>query len=174
MLRDRFINSEKRYKLISTSTGEDMQQLSLRGSKLAYYLKKRCPELYQRAREIRERYGVTWDKAIAIARGELPEPQQSASIDAMVRDVEELKKDVAFIKSKLEDIEKKLKCIYIDSEGYCTARALPKTAEGLELKEVDTPNGKKYLVNVEKHRLICAICTLYKPRGDYILAELKK
>jgi hypothetical protein len=42
-----------------------MQYLSLRGSKLAYYLKKRCPELYQRAREIRERYEVTWDKAIA-------------------------------------------------------------------------------------------------------------
>jgi hypothetical protein len=35
---------------------------------LAYYLKKRNPELYRKAREIKERYNVTWDEAFAILK----------------------------------------------------------------------------------------------------------
>jgi hypothetical protein len=52
-----------------------VRKLPLRGPQLAYYLKKRNPELYQKAREIKERYNVTWDEAFAILRGEKKPPQ---------------------------------------------------------------------------------------------------
>jgi hypothetical protein len=52
-----------------------VRKLPLKGSQLAYYLKKRNPELYQKAREIKERYNVTWDEAFAILRGEKKPPQ---------------------------------------------------------------------------------------------------
>jgi len=46
----------------------------------------------------------------------LPEPQQSVNIDAVVRDVEELKKDVAFIT---------LSIFYKSSEAFIHEKAFP-------------------------------------------------
>jgi hypothetical protein len=42
----------------------------LKGPQLAYYLKKRNLELYQKAKEIKNRYNITCDDAFAILRGE--------------------------------------------------------------------------------------------------------
>jgi hypothetical protein len=44
--------------------------MPLRSTQLAYCLKKRNPELYKRVREVKDRYNVTWDEALAILRGE--------------------------------------------------------------------------------------------------------
>jgi len=163
------------------------RHLRLRGSKLAYYLKKRYPELYQRVREVKERYGVTWDAAVAIASGALPEPGTSttstntSSVDAIAKSVEDLKTAVSELRTSLQDLQVAVKllewgilprftvdrfrCEYIDSDGYCTSRDLPAPVPGLKIREVETPSGKRYRVNVYEHKLICAFCSLYKPRG---------
>jgi len=77
--------------------------MPLRGPQLAYYMKKRNPGLYQKARELKERYGVTWDEAFAILRGEKPLPTQASStgsgvqstLDEVIRRVEALEKRVS-------------------------------------------------------------------------------
>jgi hypothetical protein len=56
-------------------------------------------------------------------------------------------------------------CAYIDADGFYTLRNPPSPVSGLRLKDVDTPNGKRYRINVYEHKLICAFCPLYKPRG---------
>jgi hypothetical protein len=76
--------------------------MPLRGPQLAYYLKKRGPELYQKAREVKERYNVTWDEAFAILRGEKKLSMQmlvagseaQATLNDVVRRVEVLEKKV--------------------------------------------------------------------------------
>jgi hypothetical protein len=178
---------------MSASTGGLMDQVlpkrfRLRGSKLAYYLKKRYPEVYQRVREVRDRYGVTWDTAAAIASGVLPEPcssttsTSSSTGSAVARSVEELKAAVNELRASLQDLQiavkllewgisprftvDKLKCAYIDDDGYCTSRDLPAPVAGLRLKVVETPSGKRYRIDVYMHKLICALCPFYKPRGE--------
>jgi hypothetical protein len=171
------------------STGGLMDQvlprhLRLRGSKLAYYLKKRYPEVYQRVREVRDRYGVSWDVAVAIALGELPAPttSTSTSFEAIAKSVEDLKTAVSELRTSLQDLQTaikllewsilprftvdKFRCEYIDSDGYCIARDLPAPVPGLRVREVETPSGKRYRINVYEHKLICAFCSLYKPRGE--------
>jgi hypothetical protein len=175
------------------STGEFMDQVfprrfRLRGSKLAYYLKKRYPEVYQRVREVRDRYGVTWDAAVAIVFGDLPEPCSSTTssgvVDAVVRSVEDLKTAVNGLRASFQDLQTAIKllewsilprftvdrfrCAYIDGDGFCTLRDLLVPVPGLRLKEVDTPGGKRYRINVYEHKLICAFCPFYKPRGASI------
>jgi hypothetical protein len=39
-------------------------------------MKRRNPELYRKAKELKERYGVTWDYAFAILRGEREPPHK--------------------------------------------------------------------------------------------------
>ena len=164
-----------------------LRRLRLRGSKLAYYLKKRYPELYQRVREVKERYGVTWNAAAAIVFGGLSEPNASttntsSSVDAVAKSVEELKVAVNQLRSSLQDLQSAVKllewsilprftvdrfrCVYIDADGYCTLRDLSSPVPGLKLKEVETPSGKRYRINVYEHKLICAFCPFYKPRGE--------
>jgi hypothetical protein len=73
--------------------------MPLKGPQLAYYLKKRDPELYEKAKTIKETYGLTWDTAIKIARGELPEP---------------LKRDLA---SELDDLRDEIQAFSLQSRG---------------------------------------------------------
>jgi hypothetical protein len=58
---------------------------SLKGSQLAYHLKKRNPKLYQRAKEVKKRYNITWNKAFTILRGEKKPPTQPAITGSEVR-----------------------------------------------------------------------------------------
>ena len=175
---------------MSVSTGVFMEKtlhLRLRGSKLAYYLKKRYPELYQRVREVKERYGVTWDTAASIVFGVLPEPctsstSTSSSVDVVVKSVEDLKAAVDDLRSSIQNIQiaisllewsilprfivDKFRCVYIDDDGFCTLRDFSLPVPGLKLKEVETPSGKRYRIDVYMHKLICAFCPFYKPRGE--------
>jgi len=171
--------------------------LPLRGAKLAYYLKKRDPELYEKARKVKELYNLTWDAAIAIARGEAPPPAPS-KVEELARALEELKADFeAKVKSdrdflkelgeclnKLEARVKELEgvlyelriglsrrfkdnylCVHVDREGYCTEWFYYGRIEGFVMKE-DTVKGRKvYKINVLKHKLVCALCPSYRPRG---------
>lgn len=167
------------------------RHLRLRGSKLAYYLKKRYPELYQRVREVKERYGVTWDTAAAIAFGVLPEPSTtSGGVNAIAKSVEDLKAAVNELRTSLQDLQTAIKllewsiaprfivdrfrCAYIDDDGYCTSRDLPAPVPGLRLKEVETPSGKRYRINVYEHKLICSFCPFYKPRGESRWPSLRR
>jgi hypothetical protein len=50
------------------------RHLRLRGSKLAYHLRKCYPEAYRVVRKVRDRYGVSWDTAVAVASGSLQPP----------------------------------------------------------------------------------------------------
>ena len=81
--------------------------MPLRGPQLAYYLKKRNPELYQRAREIKEKYGVTWNIAIAIARGETP-PLPPLKTEDLSRRVEEIGSVVSELKERVSRVESTL------------------------------------------------------------------
>jgi hypothetical protein len=84
----------------------------LRGPQLAYYLKKHNPELYQRVREVKERYDVTWDEAFAILRGEKNPPTQAAATgsevqstpDEVVRRVKALENVVSGLRSSYTNL----------------------------------------------------------------------
>jgi len=80
--------------------------MPLRGPQLAYYLKKRNPELYQRAREIKERYGVSWNIAIAIAKGEAPPPP--LKVEDLGRKVEEITSSIHELREKISRVESAL------------------------------------------------------------------
>jgi len=78
--------------------------MPLKGSKLAYYLKKRNPELYEKARRIKELYNLTWDAAIAIAKGEAPPPPPS-KLEEIAKSLEELRARV----DSIEGLEERIK-----------------------------------------------------------------
>jgi hypothetical protein len=78
--------------------------MPLRGPQLAYYLKKRNPDLYAKAREIKEKYGVSWNIAIAIAKGELPPlpPVKTEDFSHSIRDLSERISRVEALVERLE------------------------------------------------------------------------
>jgi phage-related protein len=77
--------------------------MPLRGPQLAYYMKKRDPELYRKAKELKEMYGVTWDEAFAILRGEKKPPtatittgsELQVTVNDVVKRVEALERRVS-------------------------------------------------------------------------------
>lgn len=84
----------------------------MRGPQLAYYLKKRNPELYRKAKEIKERYNVTWDEAFAILRGEKKPPQAAVTgsethvtLNDVVKRVESIEKRVSEISEVIYFLE---------------------------------------------------------------------
>jgi len=154
--------------------------MPLRGSQLAFYLKKRNPELYEKAKRIKEEYNLTWDVAIAIARGESPLPVPS-KVEEIIKVLEELKARVEFIEEflkRFEGLEREISeslnrrfredlgytCKHMDKDGYCTFWYWYKKEEGLLMKEGVKEGRKVYYVNVWKHRWICALCPTYAPK----------
>ena len=81
--------------------------MPLRGPQLAYYLKKRNPELYQKAREVKEKYGVTWNIAIAIAKGEAP-PLPPLKTEDLSKRVEEITSAISELREKVSRVESTL------------------------------------------------------------------
>jgi len=158
--------------------------MPLKGPQLAYYLKKRNPELYQKAREVKERYNVTWDEAFAILRGEKPLPTQhtitgsetQATLNDVVKRVESLEKRVSELE-KLYTIAnmlsiglnsrfnfEKYQCIYMDSQGFCKAFYWTAPLKGYKMREVFEEGEKRYYINVREHKWICALCPKYTPK----------
>jgi hypothetical protein len=155
--------------------------MPLRGPQLAYYLKKRNPELYQKAKEIKERYNVTWDEAFAILRGEKLLPTQltaagsetQAILDDVVKRVESLEKKVNGFGKIVEliniGLSARLKfseynCIYMDSKGYCKWFYWTSPLEGFDMIEVVEKGVKRYYLNVKKHPWFCLSCPKYTPK----------
>jgi hypothetical protein len=138
--------------------------MPLKGPQLAYYLKRRDPELYSRAREVKERYGLTWDAAIAIAKGEAPPPPPSK--------VEELLEELGEVKARLEELEgqaafmraaaeRRLRtCRWVDEEGYCRAWLCRERVEGLEMRMHELEG--LYALRVRSYPVLCATCPFYR------------
>jgi len=168
--------------------------MPLRGSKLAYYLKRTNPELYEKARRIKEHYNLTWDTAIAIARGEAPLPAPS-KLEDIVRALEELRARIESIErelGKLGGLEGRVKelegtareiytslslrflrryqCKYIDRDGYCTEWEWRERVEDWLMREEVVEGRKVYKVNVLKHKWLCALCPLYTPSLRSLIA----
>ena len=168
--------------------------MPLRGSKLAYYLKKRDPELYERARDVKERYNLPWDEAIAIARGERPPPGDLESRVKLLEDevrrlreeldrheeiqAERFESPMVFMLLALHEHRFKddMRCVYLDDEGYCTQllhTSKPIFEDGV--KEVYVDGRKYYIVQVcnpeegyfpdELTGWLCAFCPNYRPRA---------
>jgi hypothetical protein len=57
-----------------------------------------------------------------------------------------------------------MKCVHIDSEGYCTKHAFPTRISGLSIKEVSKGNLKKYYPNVMESKWLCVLCKSYKSK----------
>jgi hypothetical protein len=148
--------------------------MPLKGPQLAYYLKKRNPELYQKAREVKERYNVTWDEAFAILRGEKPLPTQltitggetQATLNDVVKRVESLGKIVELINIGLSARLRfsEYSCIYMDSKGYCKWFYWTSPLEGFDMIEVVEKGVKRYYLNVKKHPWFCLPCPKYTPK----------
>jgi chromosome segregation ATPase len=66
-------------------------------SQKAYLLKKRKPELYAKAKEVKEKYNLKWADALAIVKGLKPPPTQE--LKKLEIQIAELKKE----KERLED-----------------------------------------------------------------------
>jgi hypothetical protein len=155
-----------------------VRKLPLRGSQLAYYLKKRNPELYQRAKEIKDRYNVTWDEAFAILRGEKKPPQVATTggelqINDVVKKVESLEKRVSEFGKVFELIDiglgtrlrfNEYNCIYMDSKGYCKWFYWTSPLEGFDMIEVVEKGVKRYHLNVKKYPWFCLPCPKYTPK----------
>jgi len=154
--------------------------MPLKGPQLAYYLKKRNPELYQKAREIKERYGVTWDEAFAILRGEKKPPQVATTgsetqviLNDVVKKVESLEKGVSEFGKVFELIDiglgtrlrfSEYNCIYMDSKGYCKWFYWSTPLKDFEVLEVVEKGVKRYHLNVKKHPWFCLPCPRYTPK----------
>jgi len=57
-----------------------------------------------------------------------------------------------------------MKCVHIDSEGYCTKHAFLTRVSGLSIKEVSKGNLKKYYPNVMESKWLCVLCKSYKSK----------
>jgi hypothetical protein len=143
----------------------------LRGSQIAYYLKKRNPKLYRRAREIKDRCNVTWDEAFAIVKGKKKPPTQAfatgagneVAINDVVKRVEVLERRVNDFGKIVNPIDTGLwtrlkfseyNCIYMDSKGYCKYFYWEAPLKGLDM--VESAGGKKrYYLNVKKCTWFC-------------------
>jgi hypothetical protein len=153
--------------------------MPLRGPQLAYYLKKRNPELYRKVKEVKDRYNVTWDEAFAILKGEKKPPTQVVAtgseiqISDVVKRVESLEKRVGEFGKVFELIDIGLKtrlrynkydCVYMDSKGYCKMFYWTSPLEGLEMIEVVEGGEKRYYLNVKKSSWFCLPCPRYRPK----------
>jgi hypothetical protein len=78
--------------------------MPLRGPQLAYYLKKRNPDLYAKAKEIKEKYGVSWNIAIAIAKGESP-PLPPVKTEDLSRSIRDLSERISRVEALVERLE---------------------------------------------------------------------
>jgi hypothetical protein len=86
--------------------------MPLRGPQLAYYVKKRNPELYRKAREVKDRYNVTWDEAFAILRGEKKPPTQATVAGSEIRfAINDVVKRVDALEKRVDDFNKVVKSI---------------------------------------------------------------
>jgi hypothetical protein len=65
-------------------------------------------------------------------------------------------------------VSKEHKCAYMDDKGYCVRFAYTMPPEGLSPESIKTvvEEGKiYYYINVERNRLICALCPRYTPQA---------
>jgi hypothetical protein len=165
----------------------------LKGPQLAYYMKRRNPELYRKAKELKERYGVTWDYAFAILRGEREPPPQAIAtggeiqVSDVVKRVEALEKRVgelgkhytnllansirlsAIVNMLSMGLDRRFnfeeyRCTYMDGEGYCKLFYWAAPLKDYETKEVVESGEKRYYMNVKVHRWVCALCPKYTPK----------
>jgi chaperonin cofactor prefoldin len=155
--------------------------MPLRGPQLAYYLKKRNPELYQKAKEIKEKYSVTWDEAFAILKSEKPLPAQAAVIGSEIRStINDVVKRVEALEKRIKELDEVIyflewslsrrfrfeeyRCMYMDGDGYCTTFYLMEPMKGFRLREVVEKGKRVYYLSVEMHRYVCALCPRYTPK----------
>jgi hypothetical protein len=140
--------------------------MPMKGPQRAYYLKRRDFKLYSRAREVKDRYGLTWDAAIAVARGEIPPPPPSR-LEDLLRELEEvearlgeLERQAAFMRAAAE--RRLRSCRWVDDEGYCRAWLCRERVEGLEMRMHELEG--LYALRIESYPILCATCPLYGPK----------
>ena len=121
--------------------------------------------------------------------------RQEAEISKLTNRLEELVKDVNDISSKLENLEKEIEvfneikllleksltrrfrrelawnCIHMDSDGYCTQWYWDTQIKKWDMKQ---DKNSKWLLNVEKHKWICALCPSYIPLRKFRINEVVK
>jgi chaperonin cofactor prefoldin len=153
----------------------------LKGPQLAYYLKKRNPELYQKAKEIKEKYNVTWDEAFAILKSEKPLPKQAAVIDSEIRStINDVVKRVEALEKRIKELDEVIyflewslsrrfrfeeyRCVYMDDGSCCIAFYLMEPVKGFRLREVVEKGKRMYYLSVETHKYVCALCPRYTPK----------
>lgn len=76
----------------------------VKGPQLAYYLKRRNPELYERAKKLKETYDITWKTAIEIATGKKPpiDEVKLNNIEGRIKKIEEKLNEYSSIMSELD------------------------------------------------------------------------
>lgn len=137
----------------------------MKGYQIAYILKKRNPQLYERAKTIKENYKLKWDEAIRIAKGEIPEPMTLEDLTKRLEALEEAIKTINEVKSTLHD--KVETCKFIDSNGYCRYFNWLNPPPHWDVVEEEIGNRKVYHVNVRKHMFICLGCTHWRNKFGY-------
>jgi len=138
----------------------------MKGYQIAYILKKRNPQLYERAKTIKETYKLKWDEAIRIAKGEIPEPMTLEDLIKRLEALEEAIKTINDVKSTLFD--KVETCKYVDPDGYCRHYNWLNPPPHWDVVEEEIDNRKVYHVNVRKHMFICLACTHWRHKWGYL------
>lgn len=136
----------------------------MKGYQIAYILKRKDPKLYEEARKIKEAYGLKWEEAIKIAKGEIPEPLKLNEISRKLADLEN---EIKTIKEDFEDIKVTLKfkvekCKYVDDEGYCTKYPWIGKRDNWKVREDIVRGRLVYHVKVAENRFLCLGCPYFK------------
>ena len=158
------------------------------GAQMAYLLKKRHPELYAKAKEIKEKYGLKWIDAIAVAKGQKEPPQRLedriSRLEERVQRLEGYAKTLEEVSSRLAELEEvkgwlemSLRrrfrrgegeaCVHMDKDGYCRLWYWKSRIKGWRMKKI---NGN-YHLHVESHRWICALCPSFMPERMHRLLQ---
>ena len=127
--------------------------MPMKGWQLAYYLKKKNPELYVKAKEIKEMLDCTWDTAIKLATLDKEEMAQ------VIRRLEYLEGRLNHLELQLLGLAmvKRDSCPRYDkARGICTywyCRSRPRGLEWLYVKV-----GEYWRPRVGKYPLYCVPC----------------
>jgi hypothetical protein len=141
-------------------------ELNLKGYQIAYILKRKDPKLYDKARTIKEAYGLKWEEAIKIAKGEIPEPM---TLNDLTKRIEDLENQIKTIREALDDVKVTLKyrietCKHVDQEGYCTKYNWIGKKEHWKVREDIVKGELVYHVKVTENRFLCLGCPYFSPR----------
>jgi superfamily I DNA/RNA helicase len=145
---------------------KELKKLGVEIAKLPEYL-RHLQELRRKFKDLKKSFENTSNRTTQL---ENKYRRLNEKVGDLEKSLNSLRRDRKLLEMGLEYrfVSKEHKCAYMDDKGYCVRFAYTMPPEGLapeSIKAVVEEGKIYYYINVERNRLICALCPRYTPQA---------